>query len=168
MPKDMMVADEGLVMGDSIIVNIDTVMNIGTTPVIASVVHGMALITPHNVVTINVNTIETGLDEICTKTVSSPWIMVVRPICGNDYLRLEMSEPMLTLAPNPSDGDVIIHSSEEVIVADAMGREVPVESEHSNEPGDGLITRAHKLATGVYVVRLKYTGAKAARFVVSR
>ncbi len=132
---------------------IDTVMDVSSTQQVVAIIPVRALISQGHSGAIQIVDISSNLDPECTDYSSAPQMLTIGSVCGNSLMKIRLVDQMLDIVPNPSGGDLTIHSSDAVKIYDAVG--------HSIQPDDIVhgdaeeLSTLHNLGSGVYFVQMR-------------
>ncbi len=135
---------------------IDIVMDVSTTQQVLAIIPVRALISQGHSGAIQIVNISSNLDPECTDYTSTPQMLTIGSVCGNSLMKIRLVDQMLDIVPNPSGGDLTIHSSDPVQIFDAVG--------HSIQPDDVVhgdteeLSTLHNLGSGVYFVQMRGVG----------
>ncbi len=153
MPAELLQSSLTQRIGSEAVWSIDTLVNLSQAATRIGTLDGMVLISHEPHVSVRLDNSSISLDTRCSSIREDYLQLYVKEICGADLMRLAFNDGALAVYPNPSYGDVIINSSEELSVVNSLGQSLVIESQDYDYAGTRRILRLRSLKSGVYLVR---------------
>ncbi|MFN8366718.1 MAG: T9SS type A sorting domain-containing protein [Candidatus Kapaibacterium sp.] len=167
--------------------HVQQAITLSTTPIQIYEFTGKALVTQTRQATLSIENLSTNLNPECRIQTSKGTTFITGTACAINILKFRLTGTELLLSPNPSTGEVIITSDdeiEEIQVVNALGQTVtsptssPKERTSSPSPSErsGVRSRSgtmprveHKVqieSSGLYFIRVKVNGEWITKSVV--
>jgi hypothetical protein len=151
LPSKMISGASGTMLGDTLLITLDTVVSINTSPQVIASLRALCLVSSyeHGVMELRDVAVDTLTSCIEVRKSSRPF--VVSHTCGNTLIGIELEPSMINISTGLA-GEVLVSCTDQVVVYDIMGRTIAMSDQPPKNGGQSIL-RLSGLPAGVYAVR---------------